>query len=168
VRNSRAPSFSDVYDDQVWSVYGFLAYRLGSQSDAEDLTQVTFERALRAWPRFDPRRSQPSTWLLAIARNVLIDHWRSSSHRRHDPMPEELDSRQVDGPESRLDGDPRLAQALATLSDRDRELIGLRFGADLSGPQIAELTGETLATVQQGLSRAQRRLRQMLSEPAPR
>lgn len=39
---------AEAYDEQVWSVYGFFAYRVRSVSDAEDLTQRTFERALRA------------------------------------------------------------------------------------------------------------------------
>ena len=68
--------FARVYEDAVWRVYGFLAYRVGDRDVAEDLTQTTFERALRAWGRFDPRRGSEATWLLAIARNVLIDHLR--------------------------------------------------------------------------------------------
>jgi DNA-directed RNA polymerase specialized sigma24 family protein len=49
--------FADVYDKQVWHVYGFFAYRVRGKRNAEDLTQQTFERALRAWSRFDPKRS---------------------------------------------------------------------------------------------------------------
>jgi len=45
------------------------------------------------------------------------------------------------------------------LGDRDRELIALRFGGDLTGPEIAELTGLSLANVQQILSRSLRRMR---------
>ena len=67
-------AFARVYEENVWRVYGFLAYRVRSRDLAEDLTQTTFERALRAWPRFDPRRASEATWLLAIARNLLIDH----------------------------------------------------------------------------------------------
>lgn len=97
---------------------------------------------------------------MAIARNVLIDHWRADSLRRHEPLPEGYDAGSVPGPE--IGGSPELADAIAALSERDRELIGLRFGADLNGPQIAELTGLSLAAVQQGLSRALRRLREAL------
>ena len=152
--------FSEVYDEHVWDVYGFFAYRLNSASDAEDLTQATFEHALRAWPRYDSRRALPITWLLAIARNVLVDHWRASKHRRHEQLPDDLGS--VSGPEERAGPDAALSTALAALSDRDRELIGLRFGADLTGAQISELTDLSLAAVQQGLSRALRRLRASL------
>src|SRR5579864_9207962 len=72
----RATNFGRVYEDHVWRVYGFLAYHLRDRDLAEDLTQTTFERALRAWSRFDPRRGSEAAWLLAIARNALVDHHR--------------------------------------------------------------------------------------------
>lgn len=157
-------SFATVYDEYIWDVYGFFGYRLGSREDAEDLTQLTFERALRAWDRFDPDRAEARTWLLAIARNLLIDHYRRaersaiSRDRGHDgdltvaSYPGEFD----------LGISPELEEALGTLSQRDREIIALRFGADLTGPEIAKLTGLTLTNVQQILSRSLRRLRAKL------
>src|SRR4051812_44375538 len=66
------PDFAESYEDHVWRVYGYLAYRLHSRSEAEDLTQETFERALKAWGRYDQRKASVATWLLAIARNILI------------------------------------------------------------------------------------------------
>ena len=68
--------FARVYEEHVWRVYGFLAYRLGDREAAEDLTQATFERALRAWSRYDPARASVATWLLRIAANLLVDHHR--------------------------------------------------------------------------------------------
>ncbi len=48
-----------MYEDNVWRVYGFFGYRLSSREQAEDLTQVTFERALKAWARYDASRASP-------------------------------------------------------------------------------------------------------------
>ncbi len=62
--NRGQSDFARVYEEHVWRVYGFLAYRLRDRHSAEDLTQATFERALRAWSRFDPRRASENTWLL--------------------------------------------------------------------------------------------------------
>jgi RNA polymerase sigma-70 factor (ECF subfamily) len=164
----RRPSFEDVYDQHVWDVYGFLAYRLAQRHDAEDLTQLTFERALKAWGRFDPERATPVTWLLAIARNVLIDHWRADRSAEHD----ELDPEAPGIPSQALGADiglaPEIERALTGLSDREREIIALRFGADLTGQQIAEICESSLAAVQQSLSRSLRRLRAALEpERAP-
>lgn len=159
------PEFEQVYEEQLARVYGFFAYRVNSRDDAEDLTQQTFERALRAWDRFDARRSAVGTWLLAIARNLLIDHYRSQAPAHsalEDVDPSAFPS--VDGTEARLGLDPALAEALGALVERDREVLALRYGADLSGPQIAEVTGLTLSNVQQILSRSVRRLRAVLEQ----
>ena len=84
--NGDRQAFGDVYDDLVWNVYGFFAYRVNSRADAEDLTQMTFERALRAWSRYDAERGTVGTWLLAIARNLLIDHYRRDRSGRQEPI----------------------------------------------------------------------------------
>lgn len=143
-------------------MYAFFAYRLNSRDDAEDLTQQTFERALRAWDRFDARRAAVGTWLIAIARNLLIDHYRAHPP---DVAPVPLDEVQAEtlpaanGLVPSLGLEPELARALGGLAQRDREILALRYGADLTGPEIVELTGLTLANVQQIISRSLRRLR---------
>jgi RNA polymerase sigma-70 factor (ECF subfamily) len=155
-----ARDFAGIYDEHVWQVYGFFAYRLGSRADAEDLTQQTFERALRAWRGYDESRASVATWLLVIARNLLIDHRRADRSTRLTSVEEgEVDSLPADPDEPRLGLDPALERALAQLGPREQELIALRFGGDLAGPEIAQLTGLTLANVQQILSRALRRMR---------
>ena len=82
----RQDDFIQMYDDEVWHVYGFFGYRLRSRELAEDLTQATFERALRAWKRFDPSRASARTWLLSIARNLLIDHFRKAESDHVEPL----------------------------------------------------------------------------------
>jgi RNA polymerase sigma-70 factor (ECF subfamily) len=157
--------FGKVYDDEVPSVYGFFAYRLRSVADAEDLTQRTFERALRSWDRFDPKRAPARVWLLAIARNLLIDHYRADGSTRQQAIEDVAESElPTVMPEPDLGIDPDLATALAELSPREREVLALRFGGDLRGPEIATLTGFTLANVQQILSRSLRRLRARLED----
>jgi RNA polymerase sigma factor (sigma-70 family) len=151
-----------LFDEYVWDVYGFVAYRIGNRDEAEDVTQQTFERALRAWPRFDSSRAQPRTWLLAIARNLLIDRYRRDRSKLHRHLGEggvtEDQLPSAEGPEA-AGLSPDVAAALASLSDRDRDVVALRFGADLRGPEIAELLDLSLGNVQQILSRSLRKLR---------
>ncbi len=150
----------------MWDVYGFVAYRVANRTEAQDLTQQTFEQALRAWPRFDPSRGSVSTWLMAIARNLVIDHHRSGRLRRHQSV-DDLGTAEPSAEEEYDFGiDPELHRALATLSPRDREVVELRYGGDLSGPEIAETTGLSLANVQQILSRSLRRLREAMDASA--
>jgi RNA polymerase sigma-70 factor (ECF subfamily) len=162
--------FSTVYDEHIWQVYGFFAYRLRNRADAEDLTQQTFERALKSWSRYDPARASVGTWLIVIARNLLIDHHRADRGPRQQPL-DELDGAHdthaapADAPDLGLE--PDLERALAGLGAREREIIALRFGGELSGPEIAEVTGLSLANVQQILSRSLRRMRSALEAADP-
>jgi RNA polymerase sigma factor (sigma-70 family) len=160
----RGPSFAEAYDEHVWHVYGFFAYRLGRREDAEDLTQQTFERALKAWPRYDPRRATPGTWLLSIARNLLIDHHRSDRSDRHTDVDAAEHAATTSGPEADVGLDPAVERALAALSPRERETVALRFGADLTNRRIARVTGTSTASVDQALSRALRRMRSIMDE----
>jgi RNA polymerase sigma-70 factor (ECF subfamily) len=165
--SSDSQDFVAVYDEHVWDVYGFLGYRLSSREEVEDLVQSTFERALRAWGRFDPERASARTWLLAIAQNLLIDHYRRGARGAEEPLPEgepgEAQLGTYDDYEVHLGLDPKLEAALDELNERERELIALRFGGDLNGPEIADLTGLSLANVQQILSRSLRRMRATMS-----
>jgi len=158
-----AEPFDQIYERHVWQVYAFHAYRVRSRETAEDLTQLTFERALRAWERYDPARASVLTWLLVIARNLLIDHARAD--RSAGQVPLDTEHHGVPAPPPELPGvAPPLAAALEQLNDRDREVLALRYGADLKGPEIAEMTGLSLANVQQILSRSLRQLRADLED----
>ena len=165
VRLPRVSDFRTACEEHMAELHAFFAYRLGSRTDAEDLTQETLERAFRAWARYDSSRASPRTWLLAIARNLLIDHFRASVNRRTLTLDDEpgVAATQL---EPDLGLDPDLAAALARLPEREREIIALRYGGDLTGPEIAALTGLSLANVQQILSRSLRRLRADLEGPA--
>jgi RNA polymerase sigma-70 factor (ECF subfamily) len=151
-------------------VYGFFAYRMRSRADAEDLTQQTFERALKSWSRYDPARAGVATWLLAIARNLLVDHIRADRSARQQPL-DDLDRGHdalVDpGNPPDIGLEPDLERALATLAARDREIVALKFGGELTGPEIAAATGLSLANVQQILSRSLRRMRISMDEAEP-
>lgn len=166
-RRSDPEGFERVYREHLSGVYGFFAYRLQAREDAEDLTQLTFERALRAWRRYDERKASVHTWLMAIARNLLVDHYRERGSKGTVPLedvlagpaPESL----VEHAQYDLGLSPELADALRLLGKREREVIALRYGADMEGPEIAKLLGLSLANVHQISSRALRKLRQELS-----
>jgi RNA polymerase sigma factor (sigma-70 family) len=161
--------FAHLYDEHVWAVYGFFGYRVGSRQEAEDLTQLTFEKALRSFRKFDERRASFSTWVMTIARNALVDFYRSDRTARQEPIGDSTDTdsalsgQHVDEPS--LGISPELETALAKLNDREREVIALRFGGDMTGLEISRVTGLTVANVQQILSRSLRRLRQELESP---
>lgn len=145
-------------------VYAYAAYRIGDGADAEDVTSETFERALRYRQSFDPRRGDPAAWLIGIARRCIVD---AAVERRETPTAE-LPESSVEGHGEaslrRLD----LAGAVAQLDERDRELVALRYGADLTARQIGELLAMNTNAVEVALHRVLARLRRELAADEPR
>ena len=80
-RSTRRP-FAEVAEEHLDDVRRFLVFFTGDAGLADDLTAETFERALRRWKRYDPRRGPELPWLCAVARRVALDHFRSESRRR--------------------------------------------------------------------------------------
>src|SRR3954447_21558160 len=155
----------ELYREQVSAVYAFFSYSVPHHT-AEDLTAATFERVIRAWSRYDPERAQPRTWIMAIARNVLTDHHRRQSHRRgvsldeHPAVAATLVA--AEDPIARWLSVDAARSWLAHLEPREREVLALRFGADMPAAEVARCLGLTEANVHQLGSRAMRRLRDRL------
>jgi RNA polymerase sigma-70 factor (ECF subfamily) len=151
-----------VYRDNVDAVFAFFAYTLDG-STAEELTAATFERVVRSWHRFDANRAAVRTWILAIARNILLDHHRRQRFRvgpSLDAAPE-LADRMVDHdhPGTSVLREEGLWRLLGPLSPRQREVLALEYGADLATRDIASCMGITESQVYDLRSRALRRLR---------
>ena len=134
-------------------VYAYVAYRVPDRSEAEDITSETFERALRYRDRYDERKGDPIAWLLGIARNCVYD---AQLRPRPDPSPQAEQARP--GVEAEVVASVALEEALATLSPDDRELLALRYGADLPVRAIASLLERRTNAVEVALSRARTRL----------
>jgi RNA polymerase sigma factor (sigma-70 family) len=148
-------------DRLIRRVYAYVAYWIGDGADAEDVTSATFERALRYRSTFDPRRGEPLSWLLGIARRELGTYFaRRPVHLQSElDVPAPYDP--ADDTTARLD----LVAALRSLDDAERELIALRYGADLTARQIGDVLGRRTNTVEVALHRALRKLRQELEPP---
>ena len=159
----RDEDFERLYDEHAQALYGFLAYRTGNPALAEDLLADTFEKALRSRGRFDARRGKEKTWLYSIALNTLRDQMRRravaerAGERLAAGGPTEIESA-----EEALAARDELARALASHSDEEREAIALRYGGDLTVPEIAKLKKEKLTTVEGRVYRALRKLREQL------
>lgn len=165
----RDDDFERLYGEHAGPLFAFLAYRTGDRVQAEDLLADTFERVLRARRRFDPRRGSEKTWLYSIALNLLRDDVRrrgteGRALERARPVAVPGEAEGVSDPALvGIEHRDELARALATLSDEEREAIALRFGGDLTVPEIARVTGEPLTTVEGRVYRALRRLRDELA-----
>lgn len=149
-----------LYARELPRVYNFFRYRVGEGPVAEDLTAATFEKAWRARDRYRRDLGAFSTWLFSIARRVAVDYFR----RRRPEVPLETARRQVGetSPEEavqRRRDFARLAALLASLPARERELVALKYGADLSHREVAHLLGLSESNVGTLLHRTVLKLR---------
>jgi RNA polymerase sigma factor (sigma-70 family) len=141
-------------------VYAYVAYRVGAGPHAEDIISEVFERAVRYRTSYDASHGEPAAWLIGIARNTIADRATHALPALPEavletiPAPGDLESQSL----LRL----TLDQALARLSDRDQELLSLRFGGDLKARQIGELLELDTHAVEVALSRALQRLRKLI------
>jgi RNA polymerase sigma-70 factor (ECF subfamily) len=162
MRKRSTENFDLIYADHAQRVYGFLSYRTGDPSLAEDLLADTFERAFRARERYDSDRG--AAWLYTIALNVMRDNARRRANevkalaRAAETVPPAPQS-----PLEQLETREEVMRSLDALSPEEREAVALRYGADLSMPEIASATGEPLTTIEGRVYRSLRKLRAELT-----
>lgn len=153
--DARTPTFAAVAEELLDDVYGYLLYLTRNWALAEDLTNETFETALRRWKRFDPRRGTARAWLLAIARSTALDTFRAESRRRRREERAEAGERRDEPPSALGEGfSPELEDGLRSLTAGEREVIALRVVLDLDGDETARLLGISPTAVSTRLHRA--------------
>jgi len=157
-------TFAQAAERHLDDVYGYLSWFTGDRAAADELTGATFERALRLWHRFDPRRGSAQTWLCQVARTVALDHFRSERRRtRREELaaqPERVDERFVEG----LSAD--LEAALAALTAGEREVIALRVVLELDAATASRVLGISTTNCTTRLNRALKKLEEALDVAA--
>ena len=157
-------SFAQAAETHLDDVYGYLTWFTGDRFLAEDLAGETFERAMRLWHRFDPKRGSARTWLCQVARTVALDHFRSEKRRqrreRLTASPERLEERFLEGLS------PELEAALRTLTAGEREVIALRVVLDFDSRAAAGMLGISATNCTTRLNRALGKLEEALSVAA--
>lgn len=130
-----------LYADQLPRIYNYFRFRVGIDADAEDLTARTFERAWQARENYRQDLAGFSTWLFTIAHNVAVDFLRSRRPQVSLDAVEEMATDGTPEEDAAHHSDLEHLRALAArLSEREQELIALKYGATLDNRQIARLT----------------------------
>lgn len=158
-------AFAQLYDEHLSGIYRYVLYKVGDQTLAEDLTADVFAKAWEGIDRFQWRNLPFEHWLLRIARNLVIDHWRA--HRRPTSPMEELDNAPSEdlapdewvAREVEIEG---LARALAGLPDDQRDVLVLRFVEGYSHADVAATLGKSEVAVRQIQVRGLRSLQKLM------
>lgn len=162
---SHEVDWETAYQADLPRVYNFFRYRVGDDHLAEDLTSETFEKAWRNRHRYQNDLSAFSTWLFTIARRIAIDYFRkphpevsleAANHVANDETVESLIQQRADF--------ERLSTLLAQLTNRDRELVALKYGAGFTNREIAHLNGMSESNIGTILHRVTQQLREAWEE----
>ena len=165
----RAPlrrSFAVVAEEHLNDVHRYLLMLTADHTLAEDLTAETFEKALRSWRRYDPRRSSERTWLCRIGRNVALDHFRAEARRRGREDRYAAAVRAAGVSPRELGFSPELDAALAGLSAGEREVLALRIVLDLDADSAAGVLGIGRSACSMRLARALEKLQERMAADA--
>lgn len=159
-------AFALLYDKYVDVVFRYVLFRVGDRELAEDVTSETFLRALRRISSVTYQGRDVGAWFVTIARNLVLDHVKSSRFRLEVTTAEVDDSGRVEaGPEQQvLAGAIRsaLLECVRQLGDDQRECIVLRFLQGLSVAETAVVMARNEGAVKALQHRAVRRLAQLL------
>lgn len=152
--------FEALYRSSRDDVYAYVATLLRDPAAAEDVTELAFERAYRRRRTFDRRRGQERAWLFGIARNAALDELRRRRRlARLVVEPQDVSEAEVDdGAEVALRR-TTIRLALAELSPREREIVGLKFHAGLTNAELARVLGVSESGAGTLLYRAMEKLR---------
>jgi len=160
---SSMEAFAELYEHYVDGIYGYVYRRVGNEKDAEDITARTFEKALGGMGGFKWKGASFCSWLVRIASNTVVDHYRREGRMKRVALEEVLPRLEGDddptGEVERQEERLMLAAALRRLPDRYRTVIELKFIDDLENQVIAEMLGCSRGNLAVRLHRALKALR---------
>jgi RNA polymerase sigma-70 factor (ECF subfamily) len=147
-------------------IFRYLYYKVGDIQTAEDLTSEVFLRMLQALPGYRMQKVPFQAWLFQIARNLVIDHYRSMNRRNHIQLDENITAggdNLAATVERGLNGE-NLRRALTHLSDDQRDVILMRFVSGMPIAQVAQALHKSEDAVKGLQRRALVALRQILAD----
>ncbi|MCX6089441.1 MAG: sigma-70 family RNA polymerase sigma factor [Candidatus Atribacteria bacterium] len=163
---SDVQAFAMIYDFYFHRVYNYVRYRVRNADTTNELASRIFERVLTKMWSYKTERGSFSSWLFTIAHNIVMDYFREQKRCPScslEEMPERVVGHaSIEDSLIRKETRIELLQALGQLSDREQNIVALKFWSGLTNRQIAELTGLSESHVGVLLYRAMKRLRNIL------
>ena len=158
-------AFTQLYEANFDKIYRYVALRIGDKTEAEDMTQQVFLKALQSLSSFKWRGISFSAWLFRIAHNQVVDYLRKKTKQATTLLDESLVSSNSDPQlvaEHKLDIE-QLLSATKRLTEAQREVLSLRFAGGLPVAEVAKVMGKSQGAVKALQHSAIGALRKVLS-----
>ncbi len=142
-------AFTMLYEEHFDKIYRYVTLKIGDRTEAEDLTQQVFLKALQSISSFKWKGIPFSAWLYRIAHNQVIDYFRKKKKYATAPLNESLKGSDIDpqlAVERKLDTE-QILLATKRLTDAQREVISLRFASELPITQVARIMDKSEGAV---------------------
>lgn len=156
-----------LYETHYGRVVRYVALRVRDNRVAEDLASEVFVRALHGAGTYEDTGAPMSAWIFRIAHNIVVDHLRRNGRR---PLSVPLDDAAALTPDAspvevveREEELVLLVSALQRLSERQRQVLSLRFGAGMTAKQVGRVMGKSPGAVRQMQFGALRKLRRLMN-----
>ncbi|MEK7479075.1 MAG: sigma-70 family RNA polymerase sigma factor [Patescibacteria group bacterium] len=168
-KKGEAEAFGTLYDTYAPAIYRFVLFKVGTKSDAEDVTHQVFLKAWKSMKKYRDEGHPFSSWLYRIAQNTVIDHYRSNrSHANIDTLPEDTLS-EMPGFEENVDRGLQVEfvrRAIRELDDTGQNVLLMKFVNDLSNKEISATLQKSEGAIRVIQHRALKQLKTILEKHA--
>jgi RNA polymerase sigma-70 factor (ECF subfamily) len=162
-------AFEKLYNECYEPILRFISFRVPTQDDAEDLSQLVFIRFYNNLQNWKDQGYSPMAYLFTVARSVVADYWRANKNRKvensEDILPLLVDSNsRPDEIAQSNEATKEIIMAIQRLPDNYQEVIALRLIQGLTNPEIAKIINKSEVATRKLYSRGIQKLRKELNE----
>ena len=162
-------SFDCIYDQYHKNVYNYITFRINNQHDAEELANDVFVKAMQSQHSYNPKYAIEA-WLIGIAKNVVTDYLRKIMRRQtisFDSILELVSDNKRNQPEEVVvisEEIKELLSAMTMLSNKERQILSMKFATGLKHREIGKLLGISQSNVKVTAHRGLNKLKKHMKE----
>jgi RNA polymerase sigma-70 factor (ECF subfamily) len=163
--NINAEVFENIFEAHYKRVYNFCAYRINNHDETEDLVSTVFEKVIIKYGTYRPSAVPMEAWIITIAKNVVNDYFRQNKKKACIPLEFVSDAAASGQPEEILitrEDNAALMRALNTLTEKERNIVAMKFAASLKNVDIASIMSLSESNVGAIIHRSLKKMKRVL------